>query len=98
MRYLSQEPGNDVAENDTLISFVVAGWCGYSCQVPEIAFPLIDAVILAASIKEKDVRIAVNEPATIKAFHSLYTHRLEGTGDVRVGRFFRFHFHGSRFV
>ena len=77
---------------------MVAGWRGYSCQVPEIAFPLIDAMVLAAGIKEKDVRIAINQPATIKAFHSLYTHGLEGTRDVRVGGFLCFHFHGGRFV
>jgi len=74
---------------------VVAGWRGYSCQIPEITFPLIDTVVLAAGIKEKDVGIAIDQPATIKAFHSLYTHRLEGSSDMRVGRLLRFHFHGG---
>jgi hypothetical protein len=72
--YLSKEPGNDVAKDDALVGFVVAGWCGYSCQIPEITFPFIDAVILAAGIEEKDVGVAINQPAPIKAFYSLYTH------------------------
>jgi hypothetical protein len=77
---------------------VVTGWCGNSSQVPEIAFPLVKTVILAASIKEEDVRIAIDQPATIETFYALYTHRVESAGDMRIGWFLCLHLHGSRFV
>jgi len=77
---------------------VVAGWCWDACEVPEIAFPLIEAVILAACIEEEDVGITVDEPATVEAFYAFYTHRFEGVGDVRVSRLLRLDFHGSGFV
>jgi hypothetical protein len=57
-----------------LVRFVVAGWCWDSCQVPEIAFPFVKAVILATGIEEKDMGIAVDKPATVEALDAFHTH------------------------
>ena len=96
--HLAEEPCYDVAKDNAFVGFVVARWCRDACEVPEIAFPLIEAVILAACIEEEDVGITVDEPATVEAFYALYTHGFEGSGDVRVSRLLRLDFHGGRFV
>jgi hypothetical protein len=92
---LAKEPCDDVAKNDTLVRFVVAGRCWDSCQVPEIALPLVKAMILATGIEEKNVGIAVDKPATVEALDALHTHRIEGSSDVRVGWLLCLHLHGS---
>jgi hypothetical protein len=96
--HLAKEPCDDIAENNTLVSLVVAGRCWDPSQVPEVAFPLVKAVILAAGIEEEDVWITVDQPATVEAFNALHAHRIEGTGDVGIGWLLRLHLHGGGFV
>ena len=77
---------------------MVAGWGWDSSQVPQIAFPLVEAVVLAAGIEEEDVGITVDQPATVKTLDALDAHRLEGASDVGIGWLLRLHFHGSGLV
>ena len=95
---LAEEPCDDVSKNDTLVRFVIAGGCWNPCQVPEIAFPFVQAMILATGIEEKNVGIAVDKPAAVEALDALHTHRFEGASDVGVGWLLCFHLHGSGFV
>jgi len=77
---------------------VVAGWGRDSSQVPQIAFPFVEAVVLAAGIEEEDVGVTVDQPATVKTLDALDAHRLEGGSDVGIGWLLRLHFHGGGLV
>lgn len=60
----SQEPSNEVTEYNGFVGFVVIGRTGDASEIPEISLPFIEFVILAARVKEDNIGIPLNEPAT----------------------------------
>jgi len=63
-----KEPCDKVTEYDGLVRFIVV-WRGRDpCQVPQIAFPFVELVKLAASVEQNDVGCAFDEPSTIEDF------------------------------
>ena len=85
--HLSEKPGDDVAEDDRLIGFMIVWRCGDACEVPEVCFPLVESRVLAASIEKKNVGSTLYEPAAIKHLDTSRSHAVEGGSEVRVSRF-----------
>jgi hypothetical protein len=50
--YLAEKPCHKVTEDNGFICLVVVGGRWNACKIPEIAFPFIKTVILAARIEE----------------------------------------------
>jgi hypothetical protein len=69
-----------------------------ACEVPQITFPFVEAWVHAASIEQKHMRVAFDEPATIEGFYSLRSHGFKSSGEMPVLRFFCLDFHGGSFV
>lgn len=74
-RYLSQEPSYQVAKNNGFICFLVSNRCRYSCNTPQICFPLIQATPYTSSVKQQHPRSTLNEPSAIQEFDATRLHR-----------------------
>lgn len=96
--YLAQEPCNDVSKHDRLVSFVIVWWSGDPCEIPQIAFPLVEPRVLATGIEEKDPRSTFDEPTAVKAFYSCATHCVQSRSEVGVVGLLRFDFHRCSLV
>lgn len=96
--YISQEPGDEVAQDNGLVGFLVTGWAWNARQIPEIRLPLVEFVIHAPSIEEQDVGIALNEPSPIEDLASLGAHRLNRSCDMLVCGLLSLDFHGGCLV
>lgn len=72
----SQEPCNKITENDSLVGLVVVWRSWDAGEVPEIAFPFVEALILRSCIKKKDARSSFDKPATVEDLDSTFSHRL----------------------
>lgn len=98
MAYLSQEPSDDVAEDDCLVGFVIVWRSGDTCEIPKVAFPLVETNVLAAGIEQQDVRVALDEPAAVEGFDTSCSERLEGTCEMGILWFLGLYLHRCRFV
>ena len=85
--HLSEEPGDNVTEDNRLVGFMIVWRGGDACEVPEVCLPLVETRVLAAGVEEKDVGSTLYEPAAIKHLDTGCAHAVEGSGEVRVGRF-----------
>lgn len=72
--------------------------CRNACQVPEIAFPLVQTRVLASSIEQEHMRCTLNQPTAIKALYAALTHGIKRARKVRVFRLLRLDLHGCRLV
>lgn len=93
MTHLAEKPGDDVAENDRLVRFVIVGRGGDACEVPKVALPLVEAGVLAASVEEEDVGRALDEPAAVEDLDPGLAHHVEGGGEVGVRGLLRLDLH-----
>ena len=98
MTHLAEKPGDDVAENDRLVRFVIVGRGRDACEVPEVALPLVEARVLAAGVEEEDVWSALDEPTTVKDLDSCCAHAVEGGSEVGVSRLLSLDLHGGGLV
>ena len=58
--HLAEKPCNQVAKDDGFVRLMIVWGCGDASEVPQIALPLVEAMVLAAGVKEKDVRGALD--------------------------------------
>lgn len=82
--HIAQEPSDEVAKDDGLVCLVVVGRAGDASEVPEIGLPLVEAGVHAAGIKEKDLGVALDEPATVESLDALGLHGLESGSEMGV--------------
>src|SRR5258706_5446113 len=71
---LPKEPSYKVAEHNRLVGFVVIWWSGDTSEVPEVAFPLIQAVVLRTSVEEEYTGGPFYEPPAIEYLYAALTH------------------------
>lgn len=75
--YFSEEPGNNVTENDSLVGLVVTWWGWNASNVPEIRLPLIEMVVGGAGVEEQNSWSTVNEPASVGIGDAPLRHRIQ---------------------
>lgn len=63
--YLSEEPCDQVSKYDSLICLVVVSWRRNAGSRPEISLPLVELVVSATSIEQKDSGSTINQPSTV---------------------------------
>lgn len=97
-RYLAQKPCYDVAEHYCFIRFMIVWRCGDAGEVPEIALPLVQTGVLAASVEQEDARRAFDKPSAIQTLDTGRAHRVKGAGKVGICRLLNFYLHGCGLV
>jgi hypothetical protein len=93
--YLSQEPGDKITENDSLVGLVVVGWRRDTGQFPQIRLPLIHPVIGGLGVDEDNPRRALDQPAAVDDANSPVLHGLHGGSDLWAGGLHLFHLDSS---
>lgn len=78
--HLSQEPCDQIAEDDGLVRLVVARWRRNAGNGPEVALPLVEELVSSAGVEEQDSRGAINQPATIECLNAAVVHVLYSLG------------------
>lgn len=74
LAYLTQEPCDNVSENDSLVGLVISrGRWNAGCG-PQVALPLIQVTISGFSVEQKDSRCTVDKPSSIQSLNTASIH------------------------
>jgi len=76
--YLSQEPRDDVAEDDRLVGLVVVGRGWDASKIPKVTLPFVQPGVLTTGVEQDDLGGAFNQPSPIEQDHAFSAHRLYG--------------------
>lgn len=95
---LAEEPGDDIAEDNSFVCFVIVGGAWDAGEVPEIALPFVSLGVHAACVEEQDVGSTVDEPSAVKGLDAAIAHDCEGGDEVGIVRLFLIDLHGGRLV
>jgi hypothetical protein len=96
--YISQEPGDEVSQDDRLVGFLVTWGTRNTSQVPEVRLPLVEFVVHAAGVEEQNMGVALDEPSSIENLYALSTHSVNGASQMLVCRFLCLDLHGGCLV
>jgi hypothetical protein len=96
--YLAKEPGDDVAKHDRFVRFVVIRWAWDARQTPQIAFPLVQARILAARVEQQHPWCTLDQPSSVQALDALIPHPLQRRRQMWICWLLLFDLHRSRLV
>lgn len=96
--YLAEEPCNQVAEDDGLVSLVVARRGRDTGSVPEIGLPLVEVTICRLGINEENAGSALDKPAPIQHADSSFLHRFHTRFDAGIGGLELFYLDSSLFA
>jgi len=95
---ITEEPGDEIAENDGFVCFVVIRGGRDACQIPEVALPFVKARIGTAGVEEEDAGVALDEPATKENLDALGAHGLYGGTEMVVCGLLCLDLHGGSLV
>lgn len=95
---LAQEPSYDIAEDNCLVRFVVARGAWNSGEIPKIALPFVELIILTAGVEEQNVGSAFNEPSAIEGFDTTGSHLFESRLQMGIRGLLLVDLHGGSFV
>ena len=83
--HVSEEPCDDVTEDDRLVGLMIVGWSGDSRKVPEVAFPLVNLVVHAARVEQQHPGVPFDQPATVETLDTMCAHRGDRPSESVVG-------------
>lgn len=78
--------------------FVVVRGARDACEVPEIALPLVQFVVLAARLEQDDVGRALDEPSAEEHLDAAFAHRRECLDHCGFSRLVGLDLHRRRLV
>ncbi len=84
MTYLSEEPGDEVAKNDSFVGLMIIRGRGDSGNIPEIALPLVEELVAGAGVDEQDTRSPFDQPAAVHQMDAAAPHRIHSRLDLKV--------------
>src|SRR5688500_6718553 len=84
--HLSEEPRDQVAEDDGLVGFVVIWWGWNAGNVPQVRLPLVHELVGRLGVDQKYPWGALNEPTTIEDADATIPHRRNGSCQLRTRR------------
>lgn len=95
---LAEEPGDDIAEDNRFVCFVIVGGARDASEVPEIALPFVSLGVHAAGVEEQDVGSAVDKPSAVEGLDTAIAHDCEGRDEVGIVGLFLIDLHGGSLV
>lgn len=94
--HLAQEPCNQIAEDDSFVSFMVIRRAGNASSGPQVTLPLIELVVAGAGVEQQHARRAVDQPAAVECLDASVVHRLDGSHHSLVLGYDLFNFYRGR--